>query len=198
MATNIKAIIENLLSFYDFENQTIISVGAGGGQFIEYARTAQKVYAVDNDKLALERLNNTLIPSKLVDKFMLIHAEFEHVNLKADVVLFEFCLHEMENAEAAIKHALTMAPVVIISDHMPNSEWAYFVGEEQKVASSWNAIARFKLKKNQTYDAIQYFVDYDELYQKVKGQGNEVINRISTFVNQKCFEIPMSYGFVQI
>lgn len=36
MATDINQIIDNLLNFYDFKNQTVISVGAGGGQFFEY------------------------------------------------------------------------------------------------------------------------------------------------------------------
>ncbi len=198
MATNVKAIIANLLSFYNFENQTIISVGAGGGQFIEYARAAQKVYAVDNNNEALNKLNDSLIKANLADKFTLIHAEFEQVNLTGDVVLFEFCLHEMKDAGVAIERALTMAPIVLISDHLPNSEWAFIVGEKRKVANSWNAIKNFNLRKYQAYDTCQYFTDYEELYQKVKGQGNEVIKEISKFVNQTCIEIPMSYGFVLI
>jgi predicted RNA methylase len=198
MATDVKTIVANLLSFYDFENQTIISVGAGGGQFIEYARTAYKVYAVDNDIEALNNLSVSLEKANLSDKYTLIHADFEQTNLKGDVVLFEFCLHEMKNAEAAIKRALTMAPVVLISDHLPNSEWAFIVDEDLKVANSWNAIANFNLRKCEMCDATQYFSDYEELYQKVKGQGEEAVKRISKFVNQTCIEIPMSYGFVLI
>jgi len=198
MATDVKAIIANLLSFYDFNDKTIISVGAGGGQFIEYARSAKKVYAIDNDSEALNRLSDNLIKASLTDKFTLIHSEFEQVKLTGDVVLFEFCLHEMNDASVAIKRALTMAPVVIIGDHLPNSEWAFIVGEEQKVVNSWNAIERFDISKRQEYEAVQSFADYEELYQKVKGQGNEVINRISKFKNQSCFEIPMLYGFVMI
>jgi predicted RNA methylase len=198
MATDVKTIVANLLSFYDFENQTIISVGAGGGQFIEYARTAYKVYAVDNDIEALNNLSVSLEKANLSDKYTLIHADFEQTNLKGDVVLFEFCLHEMKNAEAAIKRALTMAPVVLISDHLPNSEWAFIVDEDLKVANSWNAIANFNLRKCEMCDTTQSFSDYEELYQKVKGQGEEAVKRISKFVNQACIEIPMSYGFVLI
>ncbi len=198
MATNVKAIIANLLSFYNFENKIILSVGAGGGQFVEYARAAQKVYAVDNDKEALNKLNDSLIKANLIDKFELIHAEFEQVNLTGDVVLFEFCLHEMKDAKLALRRALTMAPIALISDHLPNSEWAYIVGEERKVANSWKAIEGFNLKKHQSYDTVQRFADYEELYQKVKGQGDEVIERISKFANQTGIEISMSYGFTLI
>jgi predicted RNA methylase len=198
MATDINAIIANLLSFYNFKDQTIISVGAGGGQFIEYARKARRVYAVDNDKEALSRLSESLAKAGLADKFTLVHSEFEQVSLTGDVVLFEFCLHEMADAEVAIKHALTMAPAVVISDHLPGSEWAYIVGEEQKVTSSRNAIESFNIMMHREYHSFQRFADYNELYQKVKGQGDEVINRISKYVNQTRFEIPMSYGFVLI
>lgn len=198
MATDINAIIANLLSFYDFKDKTIISVGAGGGQFIEYARSARKVYAVDNDSEALIRLSASLIKAGLADKFTLIHSEFEQVSLNGDVVLFEFCLHEMADAEAAIKRALTMAPAVLISDHLPGSEWAYIVGEEQKVASSRNAIESFNIRMHREYDSCQRFADYNELYQKVKGQGDEIIKLISKYIDQTSFEIPMSYGFVLI
>ncbi len=198
MATDIKKIIENLFEFYDFNNQIIISVGAGGGQFIEYARSAQKVFAIDNDRDALNRLKDRLIKANLTDKFKLIHSEFEQLNLRGDVVLFEFCLHEMKDSELAIKHALTLAPIVLICDHLPDSEWAFIVGEEQKVANSFNAIERFNLRKHQSYKTIQYFADYDELFQKIKVQGKEVIKLISKFENQTSIEISMSYGFVLI
>jgi len=198
MATNVNAIIANLLSFYDFKDKTIISVGAGGGQFIEYARSVRKVYAVDNDSEALSRLSDSLAKAGLADKFTLLHSEFEQVSLQGDVVLFEFCLHEMADAEVAIKRALTMAPTVLISDHLPGSEWAYIVGEEQKVANSRKAVEHFTIKRHVEFDSCQRFADYNELYQKVKGQGDEVIRRISKYKNQTRFEIPMSYGFVLI
>ncbi len=198
MATDINAIISNLLSFYDFNNKTIISVGAGGGQFIEYAHNAAKVYAVDNDSMALERLSDSLVNAGLTDRFTLVHSEFEEVSLKGDVVLFEFSLHEMPDAEASVRKALTMAPELVISDHLPGSEWAYVVGEEQKVADSRMAVERFTIKRHVGYDSCQRFAGYNELYQKVKGQGDEVIRRISKYKNQTGIEIPMPYGFVLI
>ena len=55
------------------------------------------------------------------------------MNKRGDVVMFEFCLHEMKDPVAAINHALTMAPTVLITDHWSGSEWAYVVDEEEKV-----------------------------------------------------------------
>lgn len=198
MATDINKILENLFEFYDFNNQTIISVGAGGGQFIEYGRTSKHVIAIDNDKEALSHLESSLHKSQLLDKFTLIHSDFYHVNRKVDVVMFEFCLHEMINPEAAINHALTMAPKILINDHWPNSEWAYIVDEQEKVLNSWEALNKFNLRKIQRFDTVQLFADYEELFLKVKVQGENSINRIKQYIGKKNFTIPMSYGFALI
>jgi hypothetical protein len=198
MATDIKKIISNLLSFYDFCNQTIITVGAGGGQLIEYGRVSKRVLAIDFDKEALQKLKDNLIKSGLDDKFTLIHSDFYLSNLKGDIVLFEFCFHEMEDPEAALKHALTMAPNVIILDHWPDSEWAYLGGEEENIAKSWATLKLFHLIKVQKFDTFQFFNDYEEIYQKVKAQGEISIRRIADFSAKKKFTIPMSYGIALI
>ena len=198
MATDISKIIDNLLEFYDFTNRTIVAVGAGGGQLIEYGHIAKAVLAVDYDKEALQKLKDTLIRSGLDDKFALFHTDFYLSRLKGDVVLFEFCLHEMEDPGAALKHALTMAPHVIILDHWPESEWAYYGGEERLIAKSWKALELFQLTKVQKFDTFQFFNDYEEIYQKVKGQGEISIKRISEFKDKRNFTIPMSYGIALI
>jgi hypothetical protein len=40
VAVDIKAIIAELTAFHDFKDKTVISVGAGGGQMVEFARAA--------------------------------------------------------------------------------------------------------------------------------------------------------------
>lgn len=198
MAIDINKVIANLLEFDGFDNQTIISVGSGGGQFIEYGRYSRQVIAIDNDEEALKKLETALYKSGLADKFTLIHSDFHEVTKKGDIVFFEFCLHEMKDTEAAIKHALTLAPAILISDHWPGSEWAFIVDEKEKVKNSWEAIKKFRLKKIQRYDTVQFFHDYEELYLKVKGQGENSIKRISKYKDKKDFTIPMSYGFALI
>ncbi len=198
MAVDASAIVKNLLAFYNFKDKTIISVGAGGGQFIEYARNAKKVYAVDNNKTALNTLSNNLTKVNLDHKFALIHSEFENIKLSADVVLFEFCLHEMKDPKASINQALALANDVMISDHWPDSEWAYLVDEKEKTTNSWSALNTFEFKKIQRYNTVQKFVDYEELFQKVKGQGETTIKRIEKYIDRKNYEIPMSYGFALI
>lgn len=43
MATDVNLIIKNLLEFYDFNQKVIVSVGAGGGQFVEYTEDAKNI-----------------------------------------------------------------------------------------------------------------------------------------------------------
>lgn len=198
MATDIKKIIENLLEFYSFNNKVIISVGAGGGQFIDYGNASKQVIAVDNDKEALDRLENSLRKSQLLDKFTLVNEDFYSVDMKGDVVMFEFCLHEMKDPETAIDHALILAPDILVIDHWPDSEWAYIVDEKEKVANSWEALKRYNFRKIRRYDTFQHFNDYEELFQKVKIQGENSISRISQYKNKLDFTIPMSYGFALI
>lgn len=198
MATDIKTIVANLLAFYDFRDKTVISVGAGGGQLIEYGRTAGKVIAVDNDPSAMEKLRENLKLSGLEDKFTTVLEDFDRTASRGDAVLFEFCLHEMSDPEAAVKHARSLAPDVIIFDHWPGSEWSYIAAEEAKVAAGWQALMHFAIKKEQKHDAVQVFKDYEELYTKVKGQGATSIARIAKYKGKTDIVIPMSYGLVLI
>jgi tRNA G37 N-methylase Trm5 len=198
MATDIKTIVANLLAFYDFRDRTIISIGAGGGQFIEYGRTAGKVIAVDNDPSAMEKLRENLKLSGLEDKFTTVVEDFDRTALRGDAVLFEFCLHEMKDPEAAVKHARSLAPDVIIIDHWPGSEWSFIAAEEAKVAAGWQVLMRFAFKKEQKHDTVQIFKEYDELYAKVKGQGETSIARIVKYKGKTDIVIPMSYGLVLI
>ena len=198
MATDIKTIVANLLAFYDFRDRTIISIGAGGGQFIEYGRTAGKVIAVDNDPSAMEKLRENLKLSGLEDKFTTVMEDFDRTALRGDAVLFEFCLHEMSDPEAAVKHARSLAPDVIIIDHWPGSEWSYIAAEEAKVAAGWQTLMHFAMKKEQKHDTVQVFKDYEELYTKVKGQGATSIARIAKYKGKTDIVIPMSYGLVLI
>ncbi len=195
MATNINKVIGNLFGFYDFRDKTVISIGAGGGQMIEYGRPAKKVIAIDSDSEALDKLKTSLCRSGLDDKFTLVHSDFFLADPRGDVVLFEFCLHEMADPAAAITRATKMAGDTLVLDHWPGSEWAFFVAEEEKVASSWRALRTFHTRKCQKYETVQFFKDYEELHQKVRVQGDISISRIKPFIGQANFTIPMSYGF---
>jgi len=198
MAVDINKMITNLLDIFNLTDKTIISVGAGGGQFIEYGRNAKKVFAVDNDEAALEMLKENLIRSGLTHQFTLINSDFYLINQHGDVVIFELSLHELSDPALAIKHALTLSPNVLILDHWITSDWIYFIDEKEKVTSSWAALETFDFKKFQHYDTFEFFDDYEELFEKIKGQGETAISRIAEFQGKKQFTIPLSYAIALI
>ena len=198
MATDYRKLVADLLAFYDFTDKTVIAVGAGGGQLVEYGRAAGKVLAVDNSAPALDKLRESLKAAGLEDKFTPVLGDFFGVDLRADAVLFEFCLHELPDPAAAVERARRMAPAVIVFDHWPGSEWSYLAAEEKKVAAAWAALVRFPVKKKQMHEAVQSFKDYGELYEKVKGQGETSLARIAAFKEIRDIRIPMPYGLALI
>jgi hypothetical protein len=198
MAADYKKMVADLLAFYDLKDKTILSVGAGGGQLIEYGRAARKVLALDSDAQALEKLRENLRASGLEDKFMPVQGDFFQAEMRADVVLFEFCLHEMADPGAAVERALGLAPAVVVFDHWPGSPWSFIAAEEEKVAASWAALGRFPVKKTRTFEIVQVFDGYEQLHLKVKGQGETALARIAAFKGQADIRIPMTYGLALI
>jgi tRNA A58 N-methylase Trm61 len=198
MVIDIQRIIQSLTAVYDPSGRTIIVVGGGGGQFIEYGRRAAHVLALDSDAEAIRLLRENLEKAGLEDTFTPILGDFYESGLKGDAVLFEFCLHEMSDPKAAIRHAQTMAPDIIVIDHWPDSEWSYYTAEDEKVRVSWEALESFPLKKKQSYQLVRLFNDYDELYLKLKDQGEISRARIEKFRSQRSIAIPFTYGIAVI
>jgi len=198
MATDYKKIVEDLLAFYDFRDKTVVAVGAGGGQLIEYGRPARKVIAVDNDAPALEKLRENLKAAGLESKFDPVLCDFNRAALTGDAVLFEFCLHELPDPSAALRHAKELAPDVVIFDHGPGSDWAFFTAEENKVLMSWRAVEGHPIRERRFFRAIQAFKTYEELYLKVKGQGETSLGRIEKFRDKIDIAIPMIYEMALI
>ncbi|HVN32236.1 MAG TPA: methyltransferase domain-containing protein [Thermoanaerobaculaceae bacterium] len=193
MATDYAALLANLLAFYEFGNKVMLSVGAGGGQLAGYGRVARKVIAVDSDAAALAALAERTRLLGIEDRFDLVEKDFMAVAERADVVLFEFALHEIPDPGAALAHAATLAPDTVIIDHAPGSPWSHAVDETEKVAASWEAAAARGPRRVQDYDAVQRFPSYRELFDKVKGQGEEAIRRIERWRGCTDITIPMAY-----
>jgi regulator of sigma D len=91
-----------------------------------------------------------------------------------------------------------MAPDIIVLDHWPDSEWSYYTAESEKVAASWAALESFPLREKKKYDGVHFFNNYDELYHKVKGQGDVSLARIEKFRPRMNITIPVSYGIALI
>lgn len=198
MAADYRKMVADLLAFYDLEDKTILSVGAGGGQLVEYGRTARRVLALDSDEPALDKLRENLRSAGLEDKFEPVLADFFVADLKADVVLFEFSLHEMADPAAAVERARGLAPAVVVFDHGPGSPWSFIAGEENNVAAIWAALDRFPVIRTRMFEGTQVFGTYEELYQKVKGQGEPSLTRIDAYRGLTDIRIPMTYGLALI
>jgi predicted RNA methylase len=198
MAADTKKIVADLLAFYEFKDRTILTVGAGGGQLIEYGRAARKVLALDCDAAALDRLREALKTAGLEDKFEPILGDFFTTALEADVVLFEFSLHEMADPAAALERARRLAPAVVVFDHGPGSLWSYMAAEEDKVVAAWAAVCRLPVRKTRIQEGVQAFAAFEDLYDKVKGQGETSLARIERYRGQVGIRIPFTSGLALI
>jgi ubiquinone/menaquinone biosynthesis C-methylase UbiE len=194
MATDVAAVLANLLRFYNFGGKTMLSVGAGGGQLAGYGAIARRVIAVDRDGAALAVLAERARELGIAERFVLVEDDFLAVARSADVVLFEFALHEIPDPGAALAHALTLAPDVVVIDHAPDSPWVRVTDEAEKVASSWRAVAGRGVRRREDHDAVQRFASHEEFVRKVEGQGAEALRRAERWHGCAAIEIPMAYA----
>jgi tRNA G37 N-methylase Trm5 len=195
MATDYALMIRNLLSFYDFNGKTVIAIGAGGGQFVGYGHAPRRIVAVDQDAGALDELREAIAKNNMSEKFEFVHGDFLTMDLpvRGDVVLFDFCLHEMADPALALTRAGTLARDVVVFDHGRTSEWAYYVAEEEKVKRSWKALEGFGAARHQEYGGEHRFKNHAELLAKVKVQGKVAIERIEKFKTRTDITIPLTY-----
>ncbi|MBU4268119.1 MAG: class I SAM-dependent methyltransferase [Acidobacteria bacterium] len=194
MMVDVLVILKNILEFIDFNNKTVIAVGAGGGQFAEYGKKARRIIAVDSNPQALAALQEKVAVIGLTDRFKYHAGDFDTFASAADMVFFEFCLHEMADPLQALAKAKSMAPQVVIFDHSPDSPWAYITAEEIKVKNAWQAIQTQKPSRVQHFQSLQSFATFAELEAKVIPQGEVSLQRIGKYRGQQNFTIPMSYG----
>jgi 2-polyprenyl-3-methyl-5-hydroxy-6-metoxy-1,4-benzoquinol methylase len=193
MATDIAKVLANLTSFYDFRNKSVVHVGAGGGQFIGYASDARHVLAVDPDAAALATLRAAIDTMGLGDRIEVRQARFESLSDKADVVFFEFCLHEIDDPDAMLLHARTLAPETLVIDHDPGSRWAWHTAETEKAARSWAAIDRAGVSAHQVFVGRQLFPDVDALVARLASLGEPAVSRARALEGVTGIDIEMIY-----
>lgn len=198
MAADYPKMIRELLAFYDLAGKTVLAVGGGRGQLVEYGRAAGRVLALDVDPAALDDLRENLKIAGLEDQYEPVLGDFFKVERPADVVLFEFSLHEMADPGAAVERALSMAPGVVVFDHWPGSPWAFLTGEDLKVAAGWAALGRFPAARTESHEGIQSFDDFGQLEEKVRHLGEPALSRIEAYRGKTAIRIPMSYGLALI
>ncbi len=195
MVADLARFLDTLRSCYDFGGRTLVSVGSGGGQFVDIYADARRVVAIDCDAAALSRLEAALVARGVRERFELVLQDFACCERRADAVVFEFSLHEIDDPAAALGHARTLAPDVLVFDHAPGSVWAWHVCEESKVAASWAAVERVGTRRCRDFRTEQVFQNRAELEARVSGQGPEALARAARFEPGAAIRIPMGYRF---
>ncbi|MGA2987447.1 MAG: class I SAM-dependent methyltransferase [Terriglobia bacterium] len=198
MATDYKLMMQNLTQFYDFTGKETLAVGAGGGQFVELARRTKKLIAIDKGLIAIRQLETRVAAEGLQNQVDIVTADFCETSLHGDVVYFEFSLHEMDIPEIALRHALTLAPEVLVFDHLPGSTWAFHTLDENKVRRSSDALAQFHCLRHQAFRTEQHFQDYAQLLEKISCHGELAMQRTRRFMGSSKIIIPMTYGLTLV
>jgi len=193
MAADYKQMEQNLRQFYDFSGKAVLAVGAGA-LFIETIGKAKKLIVIDKDPATIRQWEARIVADGLEGRVDAIHADFCATSLRGDVVYFEFSLHEMDDPVQALRHALTLAPEVVVFDHLPDSEWAFHAAEEDKIQRSTDALADFNCIRRQTFRTEQRFQTYQQLVDKVACQGAVALARAERYRDAGEIAIPMTYG----
>ncbi len=193
LATDYAKLSRDLHRFYDFEGKAVLFIGAGGRQLLDLSTPVKKLIAIDKNHEALRELKNNVAARNLQSSIEVIALDFEEVTCRGDVVYFEFCLHEMNDPEKALAHAKSLAPDVVVYDHSPGSDWAYYTVEEEKISRSRIAMERLGIRCGQMFRDEQRFANHAELLEKVSSQGPLAIERAQPFDGKTGIVIPMSY-----
>jgi len=194
MAADYQQIAQNIREFYSFSGKKVVAVGAGNGPLTDLVLESRKLTVIDKDPAAIRQWEAKVAAEGLQDRVDVIQADFCETSPHGDVVYFEFCLHEMNNPGQALRHALTLAPEVLIFDHLPDSEWAFHAAEEDKVRRSTDALADFACTRRQAFRTEQRFPEYRQLVEKVSCQGEVALGRAERYRGAADIAIPMTYG----
>jgi hypothetical protein len=117
---------------------------------------------------------------------------------KADLVFFEFCLHEMDDSKRAIEYAKSFANKVVIVDHVPESKWSWYCCETEKISRSWKLMETLDFQESKQIVAMQTYHSYEELKSKLSVVGDEAIKRIEELKDKEDINIEMPYRMVLI
>lgn len=194
MVVDRRELAANLVGFYDFAGKSSLCVGAGGGLLLPPSSDVARLVAIDKDRKALQRFRTesrgkwTGIPIKFVPR------KFETVGLRGDVVYFEFCMHQMDDPLEALEHARSLAPDIVVIDHLPGSEWVYYWAGEAMVNRSTKALESFGIRRQGKFTAEQRFEDWDAFAARLSDEGEESRHRVLELKGQMNVRMRMDYG----
>lgn len=194
MAADYQQMAQNIRQIYSFSGKTVLGVGAGGGPLTDLVLEARKLIVIEKDSVAIHTWQTRIAADKLQAQVEVIQADFCEASPHGDVVYFEACLHEMDDPRRALRHAFALAPEVLVFDHLPDSEWAFHAAEEDKIRRSTDALAEIPSVRHEEYRTEQRFPEYQQLVDKVSGQGEVALQRAERYRGRSKITIPMTYG----
>lgn len=194
MVVDRKELTRRLGGFYDFKGKSILYVGAGGGQLLDPSWRPTKVTAIDSNGKALDNFRNEAMTKWSGIEVDFIPRPFETVRGKADVVYFEFCLHQMDGPMKSLELARSLAEDIVVMDHLPGSEWIFYGAEEDLVERSTKAVEAFGIRKQERLSIEQKFADYEQLAKRMAEVGEESRTRVLRFEGARAISIRMDYG----
>ena len=183
----------NLTGFYDFRAKSVIYVGAGRGQLLGPASGAAMVTAIDRDPDSLQGFRAEAATKWAGIPIRFIPHNFATVDVRGDVVYFEFCMHYMEDPEATLRHARTLASDIVVMDHLPTSKWVYYWAGEGAVSRSAGAIESFGVRRKSVHTAEQRFEDWNALATRLSEEGEESKRRVLELKGTRDIRMRMDY-----
>jgi 2-polyprenyl-3-methyl-5-hydroxy-6-metoxy-1,4-benzoquinol methylase len=194
MAVDRAELTRNLHRFYDFKDKSVLYVGAGGGQLLDPSAGARSVVAIDSDEGSLRHFQEESKTTWAGVRVEFSPHPFEEVVSKGDVVYFEFCLHEFENPDLALAHARTLSRDIVVMDHLPQSKWMYYAAEDADAARGLRAVEGAGVRRSETFKTIGSFDTYEQLADRLSGEGEVSRRRSLELKGKKDIRIDMDYG----
>jgi tRNA G37 N-methylase Trm5 len=199
MVTYLDKIKQDVERFINCNGKTVLIVGAGGGKLFGYADSAQKVFALDCNSKALDKLAEIIHLNEQEEKYELVCGYFETIDIKADVVIFEFSLHEIPDAYETLKHAKKLSNRVIVVEHTSDSEWICLAQEDQNVKRVEEGLTKFEVIKTEYYVTQKEFKDLDDLKTKLGYIDNDRLPSIFEKYKSKVnHSVEMKYRISEI
>jgi hypothetical protein len=195
VAVDYRELSRQLTRFYDFTDKVVLYVGAGGRQLFDLGTRTKKTIAIEQDSEALRQLQANIAAGEVQNCVEVVASSFEEVAAcRGDVVYFEFCLHEMADPSGALVHARSLAPDIVIFDHLADSPWSFYAAEDEQVRRAGEAAERFGIRRREKFETMQRFADYSELYAKLDSQGPIATERAwRDFDGRANIAIPVRY-----
>ncbi len=194
MVVDRSVLSAKLSEFYDFAGKAVLYVGAGRGQLLEPSSRARSIVAIDADAKSLDGFREEAKTKWAGTPVSFVPRRFEGVKERGDVAYFEFCLHEMDDPRKSLEHARSLAPDVVVMDHLPGSEWIYYGAEEKEVQRSTDAVQSSGVRRSAKFSIDQRFKDHDELAARLADAGELSLKRAMELKGFKDIRIRMDYA----